>query len=603
MYHIDPNDENAIVMDGFRNGISDDPYEGISDMRNLNIIPIPQEVSVNWATEIRSYTHAAGTITSADTGADTILISGTNLQLAQAFTIAGTSLPGGITAGTSYWALPTGGGNYQLYTQPSLNPSFLVNITTSGTPGNWTYTSIDMTLPKYFTFDGTNYWMVDSSGRVWSDYFAASGGIWTYTGNLPNNISNGNGIIAYQAWNSNPAATTNKYIFVMSNSSIDYATLSATTITWNYQWTPGVNYTAPGSYSASPSAVLHTPSSFNYNHEAIVGTDNRVYFTDANWVESFYQTSPTTAFDPEVASTYTFNESTILPFNDIGNCLAQLGTNLLIGGRKNVIYPWDRFSTTNSYPILISEFNIQKLVTVNTNTYIFSGNRGRIYITNGSQAQFYKKLPDHLSGTVEPYYIWGGATANKNQLYFSAKTINNSGTPLNTMGGVWGIDLDNKAIRLVNQMSYGTYAGYASALIPNFSSTASGTGLFIGWDSGTSTYGIDTTISTPYTGSQAYIDFDLIPIGTILKPKEPKTVEYKLSVPMVTNESVSIYYRLNFNNSYTLIFTSTNTTNLGGISESSQTNFDNAQWIQLRAVLNSTASSPSFTRLKEIRIR
>src|SRR6185436_20752214 len=133
--------------------------------------------------------------------------------------------------------------------------------------------------------------------------------------------------------------------------------------------------------------------------------------------------------------------------------------------------------------------------------------RGRIYITNGTNAQFYRKLPDHLSGVVEPYYVWGGACSNKNQLYFSAQVTDNSGSATSTMGGLWAIDLDNKAIRLSNQLSYGTYAGYSTAMIPNFSSTAAGTGLFMGWDSGASTYGIDTTLTTPYTGSQAYIDY------------------------------------------------------------------------------------------------
>jgi len=69
---------------------------------------------------------------------------------------------------------------------------------------------------------------------------------------------------------------------------------------------------------------------------------------------------------------------------------------------------------------------------------------------------------------------------------------------------------------------------------------------------------------------------------------------------MATNESVSIYYRTKLSDVFTLIFTSTGN---GVFSDISSTNFNNAQWVQLRAVLNSTASSPSYVRMTEIRIK
>jgi len=86
-------------------------------------------------------------------------------------------------------------------------------------------------------------------------------------------------------------------------------------------------------------------------------------------------------------------------------------------------------------------------------------------------------MPDHLSGTVEPYYTWGGAMSNKNQLYFSLFALNNDSSANTNYGGVWAIDLDSKygyggftsgILRMVNQLSYGTYAGYATGMIPKF---------------------------------------------------------------------------------------------------------------------------------------
>lgn len=595
--------DGALVIDGVENGIADNPFDGISDMRNVNIVSVPGEASVGFATANNTDANATGSIVSADAGADTITIAGTNIQHGQAVVFSGGSLPAGIVAATTYWVVPVTAGVYHIYTDYGL--SSLLNITSDGTG---TYATTIMGSPKYFTHIVTgatdSYFMVDANGLVWSNFIAAPQGTWRYTGNIvtqANGSTHGNGIVAYIP--SGNLSTSIGYIFVFRDFQIDYATITSnTTLAWTYGWNPAtgtstqVNYLKTKTNGSSANSV--------YSHEAMVAPDNRVYYCDANYVGRFYQTDPTgSAFDPTNTATYTFDNTSILPYTDTAQCIAFLGTNILVGGKNNIIYPWDRFSNVPNFPILISEYNIQKMVTVNTNTYIFVGNRGRIYITNGSQSQLYKKMPDHLSGTIEPYYTWGGATSNKNQLYFSASVTTNAGVTITTMGGLWGIDLDTKAQRITNQLSYGTYAGYATAIIPNFSPAPAGTGLYIGWDSGVSTYGIDTTTSTPYTSSQAYIDSDLIPIGTFLRHKTFENIEFKLGVPMVANESVALYYRLDFSQNYTLIPNLINGTTTGAFSGYAPASFENAQWVQFRIVLNSTASNPSYVPFKQLRIK
>lgn len=588
-YRIDEND-GSIVIDGFESGVADSPYKGISDMRNANIISIPGEASVNFATTPLSQASSSGNVTSASAGADTVTITGSTFDSGAAVTFTGASLPGGIVAGTVYWAIGSGG-VYQLYTNYARTS--LLNITTSGT-GTWN--SLGMAKPKYFSYakDSNSYWLVDALGYVWSNLQTTVNSTlyWTYTGNQINNSSNGNGLVYYQA------SDGTGYIFVFSGFSVDFTKTTTSNVSWNYQWNPAAG--TIGTYNISPTVVLNTPSSSITIHEALVGQDNVAYYCDLSYLGSWFE-KPGQVFLPGTLSTYTFAKQALkLPLIDTAQCLAELGITLLVGGIRNQIYPWDRVSTSFSYPILIADYNIQKMVTVNTNTYVFPGNRGRIYITNASQANLFKKIPDHISGTVEPYFTWGGVCSNKNQLYFSLSCMTNSGTPISQYGGVWAIDLDTDALRLTNKLSYGTYAGISSAMIPNFGPSPSGTGIYIGWDSGNSTFGIDGTTSIPYTGSQTTIDSDLIPIGTFLKRKNFNFVEYKLNQPMVSGESVTLNYRLKFNDAYTQIFIDAT---VGNFSNFSKVNFSNAQWIQIQAVLNSTASSPSYTRLVEMRIR
>lgn len=592
-----------IIIKGFENGIADNPYQGISDIRNINLISVPTEASANFSTVTQTDANSSGTVVSADSGADTVLLAGGTPQQLQAIVFSGGSLPAGIVSGTVYWVFPTGGNNFNLYTD--YGGTSLLNITGTGT-GTWA--TINMGAPKYFTHLVTpfvdTYFMVDSLGYVWSNLINVPGQGWRYTGNAitgSNGTAHGNGLVSYVP--SDSGSTSIGYVFVFRDFQIDYATITSnTTLTWTYGWKPSTGETAKNNYLKCAT----TGTLANLIHESMVLPDNKVYYCDANHIGRWYQADPNVGFDPVTTATYVFDQTQVLPFTDTAQCLAPLGNNLLIGGKNNIVYPWDTFSPLPSFPIFVAESNIVKMVTVNTNTFIFAGNRGRIYYTNGSQAQLYKKVPDHISGTIEPYFTWGGATSNKNQLYFGVIATTNAGVAINQYGGVWAVDLDTKAIRLTNKLSYGTYAGYATAIISNFSSAPAGTGLYIGWNSGTSTFGIDTTSSTPYTGGQATIDTDLIPVGTFLQPVNHVRAEFKLTVPLATGETVSLWYRQKFSAAYAQIgSTITSTTNSAGNTYSyafQSIPFQNSQWIQLQVVLTSTASSPSYVRLTEIRL-
>jgi len=621
MYQIDPSNGD-IVITGSQNGIGDSPYDGFTDLKNVNIISVPNEASVGFATTANSLTLNGGTVTSAS-GTTLTYTGAANLPTVPTggFALQFTSVDSysGISTATPYWMKSSVLGQMTIYSDYALTTP----ITVTGT-GNATFTFYTVNFSnyqgnqpnKFCRSSQTGYvFMVDAIGQVWTNtvvagfssiYFRFAGN----TAHVAGDSSSGNGIVYYK-----PTGASG-YIFVFSDSSIDYFQENGGVIAWQYGWQPST----ASNNNAGP--YLNAGGASGASHEALVGQDNVVYYCDSNYIGSFFEVQGST-FSPTSAATFTQAKQALeIPIIDQCLCLAELGINLLVGGARNLIYPWNRTGTVSglsilnsySYPIFLSESVVQKMITINTNTYIFVGNRGRIYVTNGSQASLWKKLPDHVSGTVEPYFQWGGVVSTKNQMYFSALATTNGSAALSTYGGLWAIDMDTQAIRLVNQLSYGTYAGYSPALfaiVPLPTSTASnpsGYGLLAGWNSGASTYGIDGTVSTPYTGGQSVIVSDMIPVGTLLHENTPTQVEFKLARPLLAGESVQLLVGSSFADYANNTFTNAGTTTGTGVELSGNFGMpiQGLQWLLVKAILtgtgNGSPSQTSFNRVVQLRV-
>jgi hypothetical protein len=94
-----------IIVNGFEKGIADSPYEGISDCRNINLISIPKEASVNFATSQISAPAYTGTMTNSSDANNTITIS-TGIENGQAIQFSVLSdATKGIALNTTYWAV------------------------------------------------------------------------------------------------------------------------------------------------------------------------------------------------------------------------------------------------------------------------------------------------------------------------------------------------------------------------------------------------------------------------------------------------------------------------------------------------------------------
>lgn len=737
-----------IVIDGFESGISDTPFatnlqtavgtiqkSGLGDMRNVNIISVPGEASVNFKSQPIQQTAIvteAFTVDNTGTFTPTGTVPKVGTQIILNTLTGGTSALSGVTmTGNSALILDTATGTPNggtkatatsnglqgvqtvitigLIANPTVNENIaiyvngvlilinlvtvigasagnvLIGANTAATianllgllqnPATTSATQVALgasaqTACGYFTStSGTVSVGLFTSGKYWV-YSSTASTFTVDTGRFPSSgvlgsaaalqiPASGSGTFSTTGTQLAlltqivPNATSTAYYGIDTNGSVWVYNLSVSSNwiplgnTVTAATTPDFNtgiavwngyiialYDGPSGYQLYTCPInsnAYTPPVFTAfkallnganPHRTFQDINNTLYWCDGNTIGSLIQL---TTFDPTSSTSYVWTQDAlpILPSGEVIQCLEQLGNNLLLGGRFNAIYQWDKLSY-NATPILIPENNVHRMVTINSNTYFFAGNRGRIYVTNGANAQLYKKVPDHLSNTIEPVFAWGGATYNKNQLYFSVTAFGSgqsAETEIPNYGGIWAIDTNTDAMRVVNQLSYGTYGGYCAELCGMIATatTTSGVqvqnfGLVSGWEDSTSTaspnYGSDVlpvnstpvVANTPYTNYESYINSDMIPVGTYLNPTTDANVEFKLSVPMVAGEGVKLAYRQNLSQSFTDI-TNGEFTTAGVFSGVAKVSFQKSQWLQIRCYLKSTATNPSFCRLRELRLR
>lgn len=509
----EPNGKEAIVIDGWQDGMGPDPYTGIGNMLRANL-SVPGEISVGYDT----------TINSTGTGTVNWLI---HRALKQS---AGTA--------SAYFMLDSAS---QVWKATSYN-------------GTWNFLDTgNVTTGATLTNQGLVYWIPPSGGAGW--------------------------------------------LFKFRNDKIDY--LAAGTLG---TWATGAGWkTITGSV----------------NHFAIAGQDGAVYFCNGAAVGSIQEVAGQT-FDPTNTATYTFTTSALtLPPYECAQSLAESGQQLLVGGSLNAIYPWDRLSTSFNYPLFLGDTFIDRMVTVNTNVYIFAGgntSRGRIYVTNGTQVNLFYKIPDYITsnyptelGQNDPYFTWGDAIFHRNQLIFSFFMMKNGGgyitldASFRSTAMVWAIDLETNAFRSLSLMSGGSAICRAGALLPILE-TVPGYGYIVGTQdsNGTSTANFEYVGTAAGTG-RFNITTDRIPVGTFIFKKTFSEVEFKLRNPLESGESFTMIPITDVNGTLTA-FSELLTDTAGSISNVFPVNFEMGQWLFF--VCQAIGNSPtSGVRLKEIRIR
>ena len=244
MYSVDQS-SGDLIINGFQNGIGDSPYQGLTDVRNLNVISVPGEASVNFSNSNIASGVATGTVTSASGTIATF--SGTTGTLENYMAIYFTSTTGtfsGFTTATPYWIGNLTASTFRIYSdykqqnpititgtgtapfrayQMGFYPSFLLSGVFAGGIQHFAQPR-DVSNGSYYTFG------VDGAGMVWSNiHTTGTNNYWTYTGNTIVNGSNnsdasGNGLVYWRVSNGLTGSNlvTADYLFVFRNSQIDY---------------------------------------------------------------------------------------------------------------------------------------------------------------------------------------------------------------------------------------------------------------------------------------------------------------------------------------------------------------------------------------------
>jgi hypothetical protein len=307
-----------------------------------------------------------------------------------------------------------------------------------------------------------------------------------------------------------------------------------------------------------------------------------------------------------------------LPNDETANSLVELGSQVLIGGNTGRVYLWNQIDAGSLNYVSLPEDGIKTMINVNNTAYIFAGNKGNIYISNGSVASLILKVPDYCAGVpgtpltyIEPVYTWGDADYVRGRVYFSI--LDQTATKAGNCGGVWSFvptqNIDpnqdiGMALRLENQNSYGDYDGYCNLIIANQEQNVTSPQYWTVWQdsysTGTSSFGIDGTGTTPVT--QYIFETDLLPVGTFLEKGTFQQLEYKLTTPLASGDSIQLYYRTNSTEAWTSMGSAI--TETGTVSAYFSQIMQKNQWLQFRGVVTTGGTTASsFVRFKQLMLR
>ena len=561
MITINQDKEKSITISGFEAGVSESPVSGFFQMVNANNHASPgvmkSNLRIERCTKLYNYgSNIALTFTASDSGGKLLLTNTANLEADsisidnQAFTVTnvGGALPTGLAASTIYYAIRVSNTSIKVATTlANAETGTAINYTNAGSGTN-TIVPINPSGIVEFATDESQSTIcaIDEDGRAWRSRVYSPK--WELLdGNTSAIGGDGYGVAFWK-----------NYWFFFSSTKVDVITatnVNNRVATWaDIDWTP-TGWAALGAGSR--------------HHRSLVGQDGILYICNGKYIATFKEVSGAT-FDPANNATYVVNTKALdLPFDS--TCLEELRTDLMIGTKSDKVYFWDRLSPSFTFPLIIPERYTYDMVNIDNIVYLFSGNSGTIYKTNGVSSDIAVRIPTHISNY---YYSPVGNQITFNQADAMAKRIVFTTTMLygypggeNVINAVWSYypnknsliventitdvaELSNfrfYAIKPIDQKTYFVSYHKDGFSLPNDYAIAT-QDLQGNTQSTCGSYSTTLFLDTP-----PYAITELLSLGGHLNTATINQVEITTMEALRSGESVDIYYRTTINGTWTLL--------------------------------------------------
>ena len=643
-----------VTIYGWEAGIAPSPFagngqaaQGVADLKNVNISSIRGEVSVAY-NRVRE---------------DQVAIVGASASVGGSPNIGYT---GSIIPGTwiKILTVPIGTmtltvGNYYYVRDSNKSPGSAFQVTatltesgsaiTPDVSGTITFSSLTMGIPADYCIEnsgstggqGFRYFIIDTSGVIWaSGVSAAPGGggplstLTTWTAITPH----GSSLSSNDSYTDTGGVSIQIMYATDSNNKIKKDFL----VTFNDGKIMAFRNDDKSGWPAVTGSDTTAWQSLNYffhPHKSFLGNDQVIYFTDGPGIGVIQQKTGQ-QFDPSNSGTYNYvNANYLMAPTDAATRVTAIpnggGLSIVVGGLMNNIYIYPSYQGS-TFPgptqlLWMPEYNTQYLLQTNNYVLIFSGNKGNVYLTNGTSVIPLITVPDYIAGSAnfvqDPYFIWGGAAYTRGRVFFSIQDYNANHETANC-GGVWSFvpsfsyypqqDV-GVALRLEAASSLWSTQGYngcAPVLFVGSEATAqqaNGPQFLAAWSQAvtggsTITNSIDFSGTSPRTDGSSLIETDAVPVGTFLEKRSFNEIEVRFAAALATGESVACNYRTDLEGSW--VSAGTFTSETVGTGDGSPLSwiiqglpFEKVQIIQLQFILTSTMSSPSWCRMQQVTLR
>lgn len=340
--------------------------------------------------------------------------------------------------------------------------------------------------------------------------------------------------------------------------------------------------------------------------------DGNLYFINGQSMGSLIIAETNTLFTPGNPLSYAVEYSTFALSTgsnrgaDSITDMTDLQSSMIVSGQEDV-YVWDYVSAFTNSPVPIGE-TIHRIWNLLNNIYILAGQKGSIYTSNGAYAQFLYKIPDYISGVIDPIWTFGGVMTHRARLFFQALAKDTSGN--NLLAGIFSLIVSPSllgetatGVVMDSQNSAGLIpaagATGAGVLISAEPSSSGQNSYYSSYSTGASSGLIDYNDTSLWQNGEPMIETDIVPVGTILEKKTLGNFQFKLDRPMATGDSISLYWRSSLTDSYTLMGTTTTAV----LADYMPSNVNQAQWAQFKATFTCASSGSSRIPIREVRVQ